>query len=74
MSLLRSDGYVGRDVVVRSKMGRGVPRNYRCEYLVKARTSPVYRDPAPGYVDLGRLSFPSSFVGKKVRFKVEVLD
>ena len=49
--------------------GKAVKRDW---WLIKYQTGCASVD--FGYVDLGRVTLPEKYLGKKVRFKIEILE
>ena len=71
MARISKQGYIERKTSGKGHQGRKVrddPRNWRDWWLVKHGTHQA------GSLNLKNVCIPACFVGKKVRFKLEVLE
>ena len=68
MPIINHYGYVSRRTSGHKKGSCSESKVYRNWWLVK------YGSPNRGYVDLGMICLPKKYIGKKVRFKIEIME
>jgi len=73
MTYINKDGYVEKKTNAGKKNpnGRGTRRDW---WLVKYVISGHISDGAPATIGLGHVSIPRKYIGKKIRFKLEVIE
>lgn len=70
MTLVKA-GYVTRKTVGSRGDAGDNPKNYRNWWLIKHSGGKYHNI---GYAQIGDVHFPKEYVGKRVRFKVEVIE
>jgi len=66
--IIDTNGYVARRTAKSGRKNNDLVHAFRNWWLVKWGTGDV------GVIRLGCISVPKKYVGKKVRFKIEVID